>query len=223
MPVHDEVATLRPAVERLLKAKLPLAVEVVVVDDGSTDGSAESVADLVEAGTILLMRHQRNWGKGAAVRTGIERASGDVLTILDGDLEYDPDDYARLLEPILEEQSHVAYGTRSHTSQTAYSFWYVVGNRVVSLWASLLFNTWLTDVETCFKMATLDVWRSIGIRSNGFGLEPEVTAKFLRAGERIFEVPIQYRARSRAEGKKLKWTDGVLALWILLRVRLAGR
>lgn len=223
IPVYNEAQTLRTSVERLLKSKLPLPVEVVIVDDGSTDGSAGTISDLVSSGAVRIVRHERNAGKGAAVRTGIEEASGDVLTILDADLEYAPDDYAQLLQPLLEGDARVAYGTRSFSSHTAYSFWYVIGNRALSLWASLLYNTWLTDIETCFKVATTELWRTIGIRSNGFGIEPEVTGKFLRHGERIFEVPIHYRARSREEGKKLRWTDGVKAMWILARVRLFGR
>lgn len=223
IPVFNEAQTLRTSVDRLLKAKLPLPIDVVVVDDGSTDGSVETVSDLVASGSIRVVQHERNGGKGAAVKTGIDLASGDVLTILDADLEYSPDDYALVLQPILDGDARVAYGTRSFSSHTAYSFWYVIGNRALSLWASLLFNTWLTDIETCFKVATTDVWRTIKIRSNGFGIEPEVTGKFLRSGERIFEVPIRYRARSREEGKKLRWTDGVKALWILMRVRLFGR
>jgi glycosyltransferase involved in cell wall biosynthesis len=223
VPVFNEAPTLRASLERLLKAKLPVPIDVVVVDDGSTDGSVETISDLIDSGSIRLVRHERNAGKGAAVRTGIQEAAGDVLTILDADLEYAPDDYALVLQPILDGDARVAYGTRSFSSHTAYSFWYVIGNRALSLWASLLFNTWLTDIETCFKVATTDVWRAIGIRSRGFGIEPEVTGKFLRAGERIFEIPIRYRARSREEGKKLRWTDGVKALWILLRVRLVGR
>jgi glycosyltransferase involved in cell wall biosynthesis len=222
VPVYNEAATLRTSVERLLKARLPLPVEIVVVDDGSTDGGVETISDLVTSGNIHLVRHNRNRGKGAAVRTGIAHATGDVLTISDADLEYYPDDYARLLDPILHGEANVAFGTRSFSSHTAYSFWYVVGNSFLSLWTSLLFNAWLTDIETCYKVAKTDLWRTIEIRSRGFGIEPEVTAKFLRARERIFEVPIRYRARGREEGKKLRWTDGLKALGILLRIRIFG-
>lgn len=220
VPVYNEAERIRPALDRLVKTELPLQTEILVVDDGSSDGSSELISDLVTSGAVNLIRHERNRGKGAAVRTGIENASGDLLTICDADLEYDPDDYAKLLQPILDGDSQIVYGTRTFGAHTAFSFWYVLGNRVVNLWASFLFNTWLSDVETCFKMAPVEVWRSLGIRSNGFGLEAEATGKILRAGHVIYEVPISYRARTRMQGKKLQWTDGVAALWILLRQRV---
>jgi dolichol-phosphate hexosyltransferase len=223
VPVHNEARTVRAALDRLLKTDLPLPLDVVVVDDGSTDGSAEAIADLVEAGSVRFFRNERNRGKGAAVRKGITEANGDVVTIFDADLEYRPEDYTRLLEPIRQGDATVVYGTRSFHGHSAFSFWYVLGNRFVTLWASLLYNTWLSDVETCFKMATTETWRSLDLRSDGFGIEAETTGKLLRSGERIYEVPISYRARSREEGKHLRWTDGVAAVWILLRVRLFGR
>jgi dolichol-phosphate hexosyltransferase len=222
MPVYNERATLRPALDRLLKAQLQVPLEVIVVDDGSTDGSTEAIEDLAGSGGIRLLRHPRNRGKGAAIRSGLEAATGDIATVCDADLEYDPADYRELLAPLLEDEARVVYGTRTFGAHTAYSFWYVLGNKLLGIWASFLFNTWLSDVETCFKMARTDLWRSLGIRSCGFGIEAEATAKFLRKGERIYEVPIEYRARSREEGKKLRWTDGVEALWLLLRVRLFG-
>lgn len=223
MPVYNEAPTLRRALKRLLDTQLPIEVEVLVVDDGSDDGGADAVGDLVEAGQVRVLRHPRNRGKGAAIRTGLEHASGDLATVLDGDLEYDPADYRLLLRPILEGEARVVYGTRSFGSHTAYSFWHVVGNKFLAFWTSLLFNTWLSDIETCLKMAPLDVWRSLGLRSSDFGIEAEVTAKLLRDGHRIYEVPISYTARGREEGKKLRWTDGLKAAWILTRVRLGGR
>jgi hypothetical protein len=128
-----------------------------------------------------------------------------------------------MLRPVLEDDAKVVYGTRSFGAHTAFSFWYVLGNRFLSFWASFLFNTWLSDVETCYKLAPVSIWRSLEIKSRGFGVEAEVTAKFLRRGHRIYEVPISYKARGREEGKKLNWTDGLEALWILLRIRLFGR
>ena len=223
MPVYNEAATLRAAVDRFLKTELPVSAELLLVDDGSTDGSAEVVADLAETGRVRVVVHERNRGKGAAIRTGIEHAEGTLLTVLDADMEYDPADYAPLLVPVLEGETKVAYGTRSFGAHTAFSFWYVLGNRFVSFWASFLFNTWLTDVETCFKLSETSVWRSLDLRSTGFEIEAEVTGKFLKAGHRIFEVPITYKARSREEGKKLRWTDGLMALWTLLKVRLFAR
>ena len=223
VPVFNEERTIRQSVDRLLKAELPLPLEVIVVDDGSTDGSVSAIEDLVDSGVVRLLRHPQNAGKGAAVRTAIAAATGEILTILDADLEYTPDDYGALLGPIVSGETSVVYGTRTYKGHTAYSFWYVLGNRLVNFWLSFLFNTWLSDVETCFKVARTELWRRLDLTENGFGIEAEATAKFLRAGERIYEIPIEYRARTRSEGKKLRWTDGVAALVIALRVRLLGR
>lgn len=223
VPVYNERATLRPALERLLHTELPVAVEILLVDDGSTDGCLDTVADFLDDSLVRLVRHERNFGKGAALRTAIAEASGDLLAVLDADLEYHPREYARLLEPILDGDVRVAYGTREFGGHSAYSFWYVIGNRVIAFTTSLLFDTWLTDVETCFKVADTSLWRSLDLRSDGFDIEVEATAKFLLAGERIFEAPITYRARSRAEGKKLGWKDGARALWVLARVRVTRR
>ncbi|MGI8774143.1 MAG: glycosyltransferase family 2 protein [Actinomycetota bacterium] len=222
MPVYNEAATLRQALDRLLKTELPVSLQVVVVDDGSTDGSLASISDLIDGRDVVVVENPRNLGKGAAFRNGLGHATGKYVTILDADMEYDPADYVEVLRPLLDGEADVVYGTRTFGSHTAYSFWYVLGNRFLSLWASFLFNTWLSDIETCFKVAPTDTWRAIGVRSDGFGLEAEVTGKFLRR-HRIYEVPISYRARGREEGKKLNWTDGVIALWILLRVRLFGK
>jgi glycosyltransferase involved in cell wall biosynthesis len=223
MPVYNERERLRESVERLLKTTLPLPVELVMVDDGSTDGSADTVSDLLEPGRVRLIQHRRNRGKGAAVRTGIEVATGDLLTIFDADLEYDPADYARLLELILSEEARVVFGTRAFGAHTAFSFWYVVGNKLVNMWASFLYNAWLSDVYSCYKMAYTRLWRALDLQSDGFGIEAESTAKFLLRGERIYEVPISYRARTREEGKKIRAVDGVRALWILARSRLWPR
>jgi dolichol-phosphate hexosyltransferase len=222
MPVYNERATLRTAVERMLKTDLPVPFELLIVDDGSSDGCLETVSDLVDGRAVRAITLERNRGKGAAIRLGIENAAGTYTTVLDADLEYDPGDYRHLLEPLLQGDANVVYGTRSFGAHTAYSFWYVMGNKALAWWASLLFNSWLSDVETCFKMARTESWRSLDIRSQGFGIEAEATGKFLRSGERIYEIPIGYKARTREEGKKLDWSDGVEALWILLRVRLIG-
>lgn len=223
MPVYNERETLRTALDRLLAVTMPVPTEVLVVDDGSTDGCTDTIADLVDDGAVRLIEQRPNQGKGAALRRGIAEATGDLLTILDADLEYDPADFPALLAPILEGDARVVYGARSYGGHAAYSFWFVLGNKLLALWASFLFDAWLTDIETCLKVAPVGHWRQVDLRSNGFGIEAELTGKLLAMRERIFEVPISYRARGREEGKKIQWTDGVAALWILLRIRLRGR
>lgn len=223
MPVYNERDTLRTALDRLLAVTMPVETEILVVDDGSSDGCTETIADLVAAGSVRLITQNPNQGKGAALRRGIAEASGELLTILDADLEYDPGDFPALLQPILDGDARVVYGARSYGGHAAYSFWFVLGNKMLALWASFLFDAWLTDIETCLKVAPTATWRAVDLRSDGFGIEAELTGKLLAMKERIFEVPISYRARGREEGKKIQWTDGVAALWILLRIRLRGR
>lgn len=223
MPVYNERDTLRTALDRLLAVTMPIETEIVVVDDGSTDGCMETIDDLVESGAVTRYVQNPNQGKGAALRRGIAEAKGDLLTILDADLEYDPADFPSLLQPILDGDAKVVYGARSYGGHAAYSFWFVIGNKMLAMWASLLFDAWLTDIETCLKVAPTDYWRKVDLKSNGFGIEAELTGKLLTMNERIFEVPISYRARGREEGKKIQWTDGVAALWILFRIRLRGK
>ncbi|HEV2757178.1 MAG TPA: glycosyltransferase family 2 protein [Actinomycetota bacterium] len=223
MPFYNEHATLRVALERLLKTELSHKFEVLLVDDGSQDGSAETIADLVDGERVRLLTHERNMGKGAAIQTGVGSARAALLSILDADLEYDPQNFQRLIDAVHHHDAKVVYGVRSFGSQTAYSFWFVIGNRMVSLWTSFLFNVWVRDIETCLKMMPVEVWQSLGLGSRGFGIEAETTAKLLRKGHQIFEVPIDYRARTREEGKKLNWTDGVAALWLIFRIRVFGK
>ena len=191
-----------------------------MIDDGSSDGSLESIDDLVQSGAVRTIRHPVNRGKGAALRSGLAEARGDLVTVLDSDMEYDPADYVPMIREVVEEQAEVVYGTRSFGAHTAFSFWYVIGNKAVSFWASFLFDTWLSDLETCFKMARREAWTSLDLKQDGFGIEAEATGGFLGKGYRIHEVPIGYKARGREEGKKLRWTDGVEALIILLRIRI---
>jgi len=223
MPCYNEAATLRTALDRLLAVRMPIPTEVLVVDDGSTDGCLDTIKDLVADGAIRLVKQPTNQGKGAALQRGFAEAQGDLLTILDADLEYDPADFPSLLEPILNGETRVVYGARSYGGHAAYSFWFVVGNKMLAVAASMLFDAWLTDIETCLKVAPTALWREVDIKSKGFGIEAEVTGKFLKMRERIFESPISYRARGREEGKKIQWTDGVAALWILARIRFSRR
>lgn len=220
VPFHNEAATLRESVDRILKADVPLEVEVMAVDDGSTDGSSDTVADLHASGRIRLCTHTTRCGKGAAITTGIQNAAGYWLTIMDADLEYDAHDLRQIVEPLLSEEADLVFGKRAFAGHTAFSFWYVIGNKVISMWASFLFDTWLSDVYTCMKAARTEDWRTLGLRQQGFGVEAEITGTFLARGFRVHEVPITYKARRREEGKKIDWRDGVKALWILLRIRL---
>ena len=219
MPAYNEVATL----ERVLDAvqATPQEKEIILVDDGSTDGTRELVRRLGEREGVLALLHDRNQGKGAAVRTALAVATGDVVLIQDCDLEYDPNDYGRLIEPIEKGETEVVYGTRSFGSHTSYSFWYVMGNKLVTLATNILFDCYISDMETCYKVMRLEAARKLQLRARGFELEPEITGGLLNLGYHIYEVPISYRARSREEGKKLTWQDGVKALGTLTRVRLA--
>jgi len=220
MPVLDEAATLPRVLKRVLDVEFPCEVELVVVDDGSTDATPNILAGVGDP-RVVVRRHPVNRGKGAAIRTAADAATGDVMVVCDADLEYSPEELPTVLAPVLRGDAEVVYGTRSFGSHSAFSFWYVMGNKAVTLAANLLFDCYISDLETCFKLMPLPLYRSLDVRSAGFGMEAEVTAKLLRRGHRPYEVPISYRARTRAEGKKLTWRDGVEALWILARIRFS--
>jgi hypothetical protein len=220
VPVYNEAATVSVALKRVLDVDYPCEVEVVVVDDGSTDGTGAQL-DNLDHPRARLVRHPVNRGKGAAIRTAAAAATGDYLVICDADLEYAPEEIPRLLAPVLAGEATVVYGIRTFGSSTAFSFWYVLGNKAVTMFANVAFDCWISDLETCFKLLPLGLYRELDVRSAGFGMEAEITGKLLRRGIRPYEVPISYRARSREEGKKLTWRDGVEALWILSRERLA--
>lgn len=219
IPVYNEERTL----ERLLDAveERPEVSELVIVDDGSTDATPEILRSRDFKVRAQVIRHERNRGKGAALRTAIAAATGDVALVQDADLEYDPSEFPLLLAPIERGRAEVVYGSRSFAAHSAYSFWFVIGNKLVTLWTNVLFNSYLSDMETCYKLMPLSVWRSLDLRSDGFDIEPEITAKLLKSGRRVYEVPISYAARGRVEGKKLTWRDGVMALWTLARIRVA--
>jgi dolichol-phosphate hexosyltransferase len=218
IPIYNEETGLT----RLLDAveEQPEVWELVIVDDGSDDRTPEILAERDFRLPVQIIRHPANRGKGAAIRTALAAATGDLALIQDADLEYDPRDYPVLLEPFQRASVTVVYGSRSFSSHSAYSFWFVMGNKLVTLWTNLLFNTYISDMETCYKVMPIETWRSLDLRSNRFEIEPEITAKLLRAGHRIYEVPISYAARGRVEGKKITWRDGVVALWVLMKFRV---
>lgn len=222
VPVYNEAATLNAALKRVLDVDYPCDVEVVVVNDGSADGTSV-ILDALDDPRVTVVHHPVNRGKGAAIRTAAESATGDYMIICDADLEYAPEEIPSLLAPVLAGDAKVVYGTRTFGSHTAYSFWYVLGNKGVTLFANVLYDCWISDLETCFKLMPLPLYRELDVRSAGFGMEAEVTGKLLVRGYRPYEVPISYKARSREEGKKLTWKDGVEALWILTRERARGR
>jgi glycosyltransferase involved in cell wall biosynthesis len=224
MPAYNEEATVARAIERLLESDVGTdAWELVVVDDGSTDRTAEILDGADWPDRVRVIHARPNGGKGAAVRRALEEARGRFSVILDADLEYDPNDLADLLRPVRDGVADAAFGTRAFKAHSSYSFWYVIGNRILSFATNLVFNTWITDVYTCFKLAPTDLLRSLHLRSRGFTLEAEITGRLLRADARIYEVPVSYVARRREEGKKIRPIDGIRGLLTLLRVRFSQR
>ena len=219
MPAYNEAATVGIAVKRVLDIRYPCDVEVVVVDDGSADNTSEVLASIDDQ-RVTIAEHPVNRGKGAAVRTAAGLATGDYLVIFDADLEYSPDDILGLLTPVTRGDAEVVYGIRKFGASTAHSFWFVIGNRVNTFTANALFNTWISDLHTCLKLLPASLFRELPLTENRFGLDTELTAMLLARGVRPYEVPITYKARSREEGKKLTWGDGLVATKILLRVRL---
>ena len=220
MPVFNERSTIEAAIEGAVEAILPVeARELIVVDDGSTDGTREVLRDGTWPDDVRVVFHDRNRGKGAAVRTALEHATGDYAAILDADLEYAASDLGPLLEPLLAGKAQVVFGTRAWTSQSSFSFWYVMGNKSVTFATNVLYNCWISDVMTCHKAMSTEFFRSLKLRERGFAIEPEIAARVLQSGERIYEVPIGYSARSRDEGKKLTAIDGVKVLRTLVRCK----
>jgi dolichol-phosphate hexosyltransferase len=223
MPVYNELPTLAVAVKEALNVDYPCEVELIIVDDGSTDGTRDLYPTLTTDPRVVLKLHESNQGKGAAIRTAANLASGDYLIMCDADLEYSPDQIPLLLAPVVEGDAKVVYGTRTFGSHNAYSYVYVLGNHAITTWANILFNCYISDLETCFKLIPASLYRELGVRSTGFGMEAEITGKLLRRGIVPYEVPISYKARSREAGKKLTWRDGVAAVWILARERARAR
>jgi dolichol-phosphate hexosyltransferase len=222
MPVFNEEATLRSAVDRVLATDLGTDdFELVIMDDGSRDGTRRLLESSEWPENVRVFYGAQNRGKGHAIRAALREARGTFVTILDADLEYDPADLAKLLPPLRDGIADAVFGTRNFQAHSAFSFWYVVGNRAISMAANVIYNTWLTDVYTCYKMMSTERMRSLPLRANGFTIEAEITGLLLRSGARIYEVPITYVARSREEGKKIRAKDGVLGLATLLRCRFA--
>jgi glycosyltransferase involved in cell wall biosynthesis len=235
IPVYDEINTIADIVRQVRAVDLSVPArsrsgdntvlhferEIVIVDDGSTDGTRDYLRTLEGNADAVVVFHQQNRGKGAAVHTALERASGDVMLIQDADLEYDPREYPALLQPIVEGRSQVVYGSRFRGGPTkAMFFWHMIGNRMLTMVTNLLFNTILSDMETCYKVFTREVAEKLDLKSPRWGFDPEITAQILKRGYRIYEVPISYTGREFEEGKKVSWRDGFVVLWTLFKNRL---
>ena len=222
MPVYNEAETVAESTARV--RSVPLDVELICVDDGSTDGTRDVLAKLEAEGIVhRLILHPRNRGKGAAVRTGIAAANGDVIVIQDADLEYDPFELPRLLEPIADGRADAVFGSRfGGGPHRVLYFWHRVGNGALTLLSNMFTDLNLTDMETCYKMVRADLMKSLPLRTDRFGIEPELTARLAQARARIYEMPISYAGRTYAEGKKIGWRDGVAAIWHIVRANAFG-
>ncbi|MGZ8773647.1 MAG: glycosyltransferase family 2 protein [Acidimicrobiia bacterium] len=221
IPVFNERRTIAEAVRRARTVDLPVDREILIIDDGSTDGTGEIIKRLADS-TVKVLTQPVNMGKGAALRRGFEESTGDYVIVYDADLEYDPRDWPSLLRPALEGEARAVYGSRFTGERRNMMFWHWMGNRFLSLLTNLLYNTTLSDMETCSKLIEGDLIRSLHLTSNRFDIEPEITAKLLRLGVRIYEVPIRYTGREVDEGKKISWRDGFPALWALVKYRFVS-
>jgi glycosyltransferase involved in cell wall biosynthesis len=219
MPAFNEAATIEEIVRRVLAVRL--RTQLIVVDDASTDGTRDILQRLQQELGFTLLLQPQNQGKGAALRRGFEAVRGDLMVIQDADLEYSPEEFPMLIELICQGRADVVYGSRFLGRHRVFLFSHYLGNRLLTLITNILYNTMLTDMETCYKVMRTDVLRSMKLQSNGFGIEPELTAKIFKRGYRVYEVPITYDGRGYEEGKKIGWRDGVVALWVLLRYRFS--
>jgi glycosyltransferase involved in cell wall biosynthesis len=221
VPIHNEERYLPRVLKDLDSVELSVPVEIVAVDDASTDGTPKVLAEASLRTPLVVCRHRVNRGKGAAVRTGIDVASNDLCVVFDADPEYTALDIGRLLEAFFAHDVDAVYGVRSFGGHSAFSFWYVLGNKAVTLLANVLYNSYIRDLETCLKLVPTETLRAMRLESESFTIEAEITAKLLRSRGRIFEIPVSYTARTRAEGKKLSGRDGLLAVLALLRYRMS--
>ncbi len=219
LPVYNEKQTVLKVIERVLE--IDFVHEIIVVDDGSSDGTGDFLKKAPPHPKVKMFFHEKNKGKGAALRTGFKEVSGEVTIIQDADMEYDPSEYVNLIKPIEKGEADVVYGSRltGGRPQRAYMFWHKLGNSFITLVCDILYNTTLTDIETGYKMIRTRLLKEIIIRSNGFEFEPEITAKILKKRMRVYELPISYYGRTYAEGKKIHWYDGFGALWTLIKYR----
>lgn len=219
IPTYNEEGTIEEIIRRV--RTVPLDLELIAVNDASTDRSGEILDRLAGPG-LKVLHHAVNRGKGAAIRTGIGAVTGDIVVIQDADLEYNPEEFPKLIEPIITRGVDVVYGSRFLGSHSAMFFWHYLGNRFLSLMTNILYNTVITDMETCYKAFRAEVIKGIEIKANRFDFEPEITAKVLKRGCKLFEVPIIYVGRDYAAGKKITWRDGFVALWTLIKYRFFG-
>ena len=217
MPAYNERDTIDEIVRRVMA--VPLRLELIVIDDCSTDGTRERLEALQRELGFTLLLQPRNGGKGAAVRAGFAKVGGQIVIIQDADLEYSPEEYPSLIELICSGRADVVYGSRFLGRHRVFLFTHYAGNRVLTLLTNVLYNTMLTDMETCFKVMRVEVIRSMTLKSNRFGIEPELTAKIFKRGYRVYEIPITYDGRGYSEGKKITWRDGVVAIWTLIKYR----
>jgi glycosyltransferase involved in cell wall biosynthesis len=222
MPVYNERERVERAIAEVLRTELPDELELIIVDDGSSDGTREILRRGSWDPRVRVFEHERNQGKGTAVQTALGHARGEFAAIFDADLEYDPADLALLMPPLIDGRTNAAFGVRAFDGYTSHSFLFVLGNKGVTLACNVLFNVYLHDIMTCHKMIRTDVFRSLPLSSAGFAIEPEITARLVQRGERIFEVPVHYRARSNDEGKKLTAIDGFRVIATLLRCRFSA-
>ncbi|MBN1487336.1 MAG: glycosyltransferase family 2 protein [Anaerolineae bacterium] len=237
IPIYNEINTIKEIIAQVRAVRLTFNVwggqaheevltlerELVLVDDGSTDGTRDYLDTLRDAPDIQVIFHEQNQGKGGAVQTGLKHATGDIMIVQDADLEYDPRDYIQLIQPILEQRTKVVYGSRFRGGPTkAMFFWHMLGNQFLTFVTNLLYNTILTDMETCYKVFTQEVAQKLRLKAKGWGFDPEITVQIMLSGYRIYEVPISYTGREFEEGKKISWKDGFTVLWTLVKYRFTG-